>query len=155
MLPDLDAVPGILVGDIGRFHNQATHSLLVGVAVALAAAIPLAHWRRAPFLRLWLLLLLPYEAHVLMDFCTPGRGVMLLWPVSAERFSSPVSLFEGFHWGNGLLSPSHLWTIASETLLVAPLVLLTELAARRRAAGERLFRAPAGRVRSSRGQVGS
>ena len=35
LVPDLDSVPGILLGDLGRFHNGFTHSLVFGLPVAL------------------------------------------------------------------------------------------------------------------------
>ncbi|MGQ0604765.1 MAG: metal-dependent hydrolase, partial [Anaerolineales bacterium] len=44
MLPDIDSVLGFLTGDFGRFHNNVTHSLIVGFAVALAIAAVM-QWR--------------------------------------------------------------------------------------------------------------
>jgi membrane-bound metal-dependent hydrolase YbcI (DUF457 family) len=39
ILPDMDALPGILFNDFSRFHNNLTHSFMAGLIVAL-----LAHW---------------------------------------------------------------------------------------------------------------
>ncbi|NIV75262.1 MAG: hypothetical protein GWN37_10615, partial [Gammaproteobacteria bacterium] len=47
--------------------------------------------------RAFLLTLVCYELHVLLDYLTVGRGVMLLWPLSAERFAPPIYLFYGLH----------------------------------------------------------
>jgi hypothetical protein len=42
--------------------------------------------------------------------------VMLFWPIVQDRFSSPVKLFVGVQWGEGLISIWHLWTILSELI---------------------------------------
>jgi membrane-bound metal-dependent hydrolase YbcI (DUF457 family) len=81
MLPDLDSVAGLLLGDFGRYHNQGSHSLLVAGLFALGFAGLLA--RRPPGFRFWFLLAVScYTAHVLMDSATNGRGVMAIWPLS-------------------------------------------------------------------------
>ena len=49
-----------------------------------------------------------------MDFFTIGRGVMVFWPLSLERFASPVPLFYGLHWSDGYLSERHLITLVTE-----------------------------------------
>src|SRR5688500_8243489 len=38
MLPDADSVVGVLMQDFGRYHNNASHSLLVGAGIALIFA---------------------------------------------------------------------------------------------------------------------
>ncbi len=115
MAPDLDAVAGILMGDLGAYHNQATHSLLVGFLFC-AASLPVVY-RFVPDFGMaklfgWLLLL--YGLHLGMDAVTHGRGLKLLWPWSEERFISPVVLFYGFRWSEGLISPKHVITAVSE-----------------------------------------
>jgi hypothetical protein len=61
------------------------------------------------------LILVAYDLHVLMDFFTyDSRGVMLLWPFSALRFESTVSLFYGVRWSKGLWAVEHLITLFSE-----------------------------------------
>jgi hypothetical protein len=46
------------------------------------------------------------------------RGVMAFWPLSSERFISPVLLFYGLHWSEGIFSGKDLWTIVNETNFV-------------------------------------
>ena len=114
LLPDLDTVAGILMGDFGRFHNNATHSLVVGLALACAFGV-LMHWRQGSGFGRWFgIALLCYELHVLMDWTTIGRGVMAWWPLTGSRFQAPVFLFYGLHWSQGWWSPRHLWTLATE-----------------------------------------
>lgn len=115
MLPDVDSIVGLLAGDFGRFHNNVTHSLLVGAAISLGFAGIMAS-RRGRF-RFWFLVAAGcYSAHVLMDGATWGRGVMALWPISERRFLSPLPLFYGLHWSDGLFSVRHLWTVSTELL---------------------------------------
>ncbi|NLG71745.1 MAG: metal-dependent hydrolase [Chloroflexi bacterium] len=117
ILPDFDAVAGILAGDIGRYHNQGTHSLVVGLLVALLFAVLLARGRMHAFKAWFPPLLLSYELHVLMDVVTLGeRGVMLLWPLSSARFDVPFTLFYGVRWSEGIFAWQHLVTLATEAL---------------------------------------
>jgi membrane-bound metal-dependent hydrolase YbcI (DUF457 family) len=114
LLPDVDAVLGIITGDMGRYHNQATNSLFSGLAVALILGFLLRWWFGAKFLAAFGLVFTSYAVHLLLDMLTHGRGIMLLWPFSSERFISPVLLFYGLRWSHGLWSISHLWTFVSE-----------------------------------------
>ena len=114
LLPDLDSIVGVLAGDFGRFHNNVTHSLFVGAAVALVfgavmrAVLGRDYW-------FWFgVALAAYELHVIMDWTTYGRGVMALWPFTDARFQAPVFLFYGLHWSEGWLSVRHLWTLVTE-----------------------------------------
>ena len=117
ILPDFDTVAGILAGDIGRYHNQGTHSLVVGLLVALLFAVLLARGRMHAFKAWFPPLLLSYELHVLMDVVTLGeRGVMLLWPLSSARFDVPFTLFYGVRWSEGIFAWQHLVTLATEAV---------------------------------------
>ena len=49
-----------------------------------------------------------------MDYFTIGRGVMLAWPFSSDRFSPPFPLFYALYWHEGLTSPKHMVTVTSE-----------------------------------------
>jgi len=114
LAPDLDALPGLATGNLGRYHNNMSHSVLFALAVALlvaAAAHRVGGWS---FGRWFTLALTCYMLHVTMDFFTVGRGVMLAWPFSEERFQSPVKLFYGLRWSDGWISMRHLWTLFSE-----------------------------------------
>jgi len=119
MLPDFDALLGLLVGNIGRYHNNGTHSLVVGLAVSLLIAGIMGLGKKSRFLPWFLLLLISYESHVILDYFTNGsRGVMLFWPITAERFNPPIGLFHGVRWSAGIYTSEHLLTVASESLMV-------------------------------------
>jgi membrane-bound metal-dependent hydrolase YbcI (DUF457 family) len=114
LLPDIDSVAGFLLRDFGRFHNNGSHSLLIGLAVASAVG-GLAWWvKRSGFVDWFTLVLLCYQFHIILDYFTVGRGVMLLWPLSSARFQSSVKLFYGLHWSDGIMSVNHVWTLLNE-----------------------------------------
>ena len=124
MLPDLDSVFGILAGDFGKYHNNATHSLIVGLFVALIAGGISVLFDTFSFRTIFLVTLLSYEAHIMLDFFTVSRGVMAFWPFSQERFVSPLSLFYGFHWSDGFFSIRHAWTFLTESLTALLFILV-------------------------------
>jgi membrane-bound metal-dependent hydrolase YbcI (DUF457 family) len=116
LLPDLDAVAGFLAGDLAAFHNQWSHSFITGFVVALVLGSLMGIGGRGGFWKWFLLILACYELHVIADYFTYGRGVMLFWPLSLRRYVSPFSLFYGVRWSQGLFSLNHLWTLATEAV---------------------------------------
>lgn len=130
--PDLDVVPGILMGNLERFHNSVMHTPIFGLVAALGVATVLWMSQEARFLTWFFLALLCYELHVLMDFLTCGRGVMVFWPYSLSRYQSPLKLFYGVHWSEGLFSVRHVWTFVTEMGFVVFLGILVGFLPKRR-----------------------
>jgi membrane-bound metal-dependent hydrolase YbcI (DUF457 family) len=128
ILPDLDAIAGFLLNDMAGFHNNGTHSLLIGLLVALLVA-GTAWWREKEGFFRWLVIAFAgYAMHVLMDAVTfDSRGVMLFWPLSQERFLAPFSLFYGVRWSDGLFSVAHLVTLATELVFTVLVVWVANL----------------------------
>ncbi len=119
MLPDIDAFFGIIKGDLGMYHNNATHSLLVGLVFALGIGFVLHKVMRTGYFYWTALIWINYALHVIMDcFTYDGRGAMLLWPISSHRFQAPFSLFWGVRWSNGWLSRDHVVTLVTESAFV-------------------------------------
>jgi inner membrane protein len=138
LLPDFDAVLGILFGDLGLYHNKGSHSYLVGIGIALIGAF-FMQWFSAQRFTYWFLLIFAcYGLHITMDFFTYGRGVMALWPLSTQRYLSPVILFYGLHWSEGLFSIKHIWTLLTEAgFLLLTLLGLRVFDSRHRAVGRK------------------
>jgi len=131
LMPDLDSIAGLVFDDFAAYHNNGTHSLLIGLAVSLVIA-GLAWRRKRSDFGYWLALsLLCYGFHVVLDFFTVGRGVMLFWPISTARFESPVKLFYGLHWSEGVFSYHHFVTLANELAFVALMILIVHLLERK------------------------
>jgi membrane-bound metal-dependent hydrolase YbcI (DUF457 family) len=86
--PDLDYVPGLVLGYPDAWHRGGTHSLVAALAVAAVAAA-LASARRLPK-RLALGAALAWTSHLVLDFVTanalPPHGIPLFWPWSARTF---------------------------------------------------------------------
>ncbi len=123
LLPDMDSLAGVLAKDFGRYHNNLTHSFAMGLyaSLVIAAGSYILDRKRVGT---WTLLgLACYELHVLMDFFTVGRGVMIFWPISPERWEPAMKLFYGLHWSDGWFSHKHLWTLLNE--LVFAFILLS------------------------------
>lgn len=95
--PDVDFLPGILIGQPGAFHRGVTHTLaavvVIGVAAALGAGV-LGRPRRI-VLRAALWAGLVYASHLLLDFFTadvkPPSGGRFLWPLSDAYYLAPVT----------------------------------------------------------------
>lgn len=97
LAPDLDFVPGFLVGDPGRFHHGASHS--VGAA-ALAALLGAVVGGRLPGLgaaRGALVFGLAVLVHVLLDALAADTsvpyGVPLLWPLDDRYVIASRAVF--------------------------------------------------------------
>lgn len=101
--PDLDFIPGILIGNPGRFHHLGpSHSLLtvfaVGALVALVCALAgVRSWRR-----LGVFALLACASHLFLDVLTvgaqPGPDLPLFWPFRPspdDYVGLPFHLFLG------------------------------------------------------------
>jgi len=145
--PDLDFVPGLLIGEPNRFHHGPTHSLsmvLIVAGIAAGAAALGAGWpvRGRISARavagtalivgaLWL-------SHILLDAFTEDLygplGVPLLWPFSDRYFlfypwfphvarysgsSEPVAFLMS------LLNPHNAWAATVEILTLTPVLALS------------------------------
>jgi membrane-bound metal-dependent hydrolase YbcI (DUF457 family) len=132
LLPDLDTILAVALGDMQRYHNNFTHSLLFAIPVALLCAAPVYFANRPAFRTWFLVCLFAIELHIVMDFFTAERGVMLFWPLTDARFSSPVKLFYGLQLGLGWFSVWHLWTAFTESLFALAAILFASFIERRR-----------------------
>lgn len=116
MLPDLDVIPAIIFKDMKAYHNNFSHSLIFAIPVALLMAGIFQWIYRSKFWLWFLICVISYDLHVIMDALTAERGVMMFWPLTQNRFACPVKLFFGVQWGLGWFSIWHLWTILTESL---------------------------------------
>jgi hypothetical protein len=132
LLPDLDVIPAILYRDMHQFHNNLSHSLLIGIPVAFLVAGLFHKEYRTNFWLWFVICLLSYDIHIFMDALTAERGVMMFWPLTDARFNSPVKIFYGVQWGLGLLSIWHLWTIFTEAVFSLIIVLAVRYFGKRR-----------------------
>jgi hypothetical protein len=129
MAPDLDSVVGLLTNQMGRFHNNWTHSIVICIAISVIGAVVMNLIVR----NFTLCLAATFSCsslHIIMDFFSYGRGVMLLWPLTDHRFKPPFYIFMGLHWSEGVWCPLHLLTLVNELLFVAILIACIKIASR-------------------------
>lgn len=173
LLPDLDFVPGLLVGDAGMYHRGATHSLAGAVLFSLPIAAGLV-WlgsgllgrgqdSERPGLWKWYGFVLPvYGSHVLLDlFSTDtiqNSGQRLWWPFSNTYVRLPVPMPTGWreffdlqfgpgsdHFFGTLFSTHGLAVYVAEAFLFSPILLLPVLVGRIRRGRQRRAARLAGR----------
>jgi inner membrane protein len=119
---DLDFIPQILTGI--KYHHGFSHSIMFCLGVSAMAAVLGYGLTRRGSLRLFLITLLLYGSHLVLDFFTDGgAGIQLLWPFEARYFKSAVPLFPSTHWSEPLFQhPGHwlfvLYELAYAALLV-------------------------------------
>lgn len=137
--PDLDFVPGLLLGKPALFHQGISHSIGFALAGSFVAAAVYRLIRGKGFVGVFLLGFLSYMSHLVIDYFGPDTrmpyGIPLLWPISGEYFISPVQIFLGTQhaestsattgvWIRGMLHLHNVSAIAWEIVLIAPLVLV-------------------------------
>lgn len=118
ILPDLDIIPAIIFRDMERYHNNLSHSLFLAIPVGLLVAGFFQRIYRSHFWMWFLICLISYDLHIIMDALTGERGVMMFWPLTQIRYVSSLKIFYGLQWGLGWFSPWHLWTLLTESLFV-------------------------------------
>jgi inner membrane protein len=129
-LPDIDYLPGILIGDLNAFHHGFTHSLgwitvtsLAGLFVARATNY---HAACTLFLLMWGL----QASHLAMDMMTDdGRapyGIMALWPIFSEYLQAPFLVFSRIEKANygELFQGANAWALFREIALCLPLLIV-------------------------------
>ena len=113
LAPDLDFIPQLLTGV--RYHHGFSHSLMVAVGFSIVIWIVSYFLARQSARWLFLLTLMSYSSHLLLDFFTDGGpGIQLLWPFVKEHFRSPLALFPSTHHSLPLIHPTHLIFIGFE-----------------------------------------
>ncbi len=130
-LPDIDFLPGFLLGNPNRFHHGFVHSLGAAVAVGFLGAL---YFRRR-YGRFWPyfgLIAATYYSHLILDFFNQDMrapyGVMLFWPLDSTYYMSPVALFASVHKSSdsstfiqSLFTMHNFWVALRELLLMGPL----------------------------------
>ncbi|MGH9387569.1 MAG: metal-dependent hydrolase [Vicinamibacterales bacterium] len=102
---DFDFLPGILVGDPGRFHRGISHTWIAigGFIMATILLARLAQHRLA--VRFSLVLGLGFTGHLVLDMFSswvdPHSGVPWAWPFSNARLLSPFPIFIGISLAPG------------------------------------------------------
>jgi membrane-bound metal-dependent hydrolase YbcI (DUF457 family) len=103
IVPDLDFLPGILIGDMRAFHHGITHSIAFALAFGALIFVVARRYDEAIARRSALLATLACLSHVILDFVSVSegtRGVPVLWPYSTELFGFSLQMFGHFRYGD-------------------------------------------------------
>jgi membrane-bound metal-dependent hydrolase YbcI (DUF457 family) len=97
-LPDTDYLALVRGREaMAAFHQGVFHS--IGFIAAATLPLALLLRRRLPFTLAWLLLAGAGLTHLLLDLLVvdtkPPVGFPFFWPLTGERYHSPISLFPG------------------------------------------------------------
>lgn len=131
-LPDIDFLPGIILGSLNKYHHTFTHSLLFLAVLALLTGFIAG--RKAGWLSFILLL-----SHIIMDYFTADTsipyGMTIFWPFSNRYFISPISIFPAYKKRlevMDIINPVNMGGYVYELLLLLPILILVIYLVRRR-----------------------
>jgi inner membrane protein len=95
-LPDIDFLPGLLLGFPNLYHHGIFHSLGAGLAVAVAMGW-IFYWKQRRFWRLSAMAFSLFFSHLLLDFFTRDftapYGLPLFWPFSKNYYIAAHPIF--------------------------------------------------------------
>lgn len=139
-MPDLDFLPGIVLGNESIFHRGPGHSIggaLVYGGAVTAAMLAFRNSRRDALLAFSVAAGL-YVGHLLLDLVGhdpgPPHGMQILWPLTSEYFISPIVIFPNLdrHPFDISVVARGVPVLAFETALLAPVVAAAAWARRHR-----------------------
>lgn len=105
-LPDLDIVPGILIGQPAIFHPSFSHSILACFGMAIVTYL-LVNNKLEDISRkiVFICCITSIFSHLVLDYFSsipPGhRGLLLLWPFDLRNYISNFPLFHNVHQVDG------------------------------------------------------
>lgn len=130
-LPDLDFIPGIIIGNPDRFHHGISHS--IGLALLFAGIVGGYGWfkNKRNKVRHFLVCFCLYFSHIFIDWFTSDSGfpygVLFWWPFSNQYYIAPLTILPEV-WRHDLLSVStivhDIKAMLIETALFLPLILI-------------------------------
>lgn len=130
-LPDIDFLPGYLVGKPNLYHHYQTHSL--GFAAIVATLGGLFYWRRrGRFWPYFLLFFTAVSSHLFLDLLTvdsaPPYGMTLFWPFSMQFYHGSWEVFAAVHKSEfsrdffaSLFHPMNLRVVLLELAVMLPI----------------------------------
>ncbi len=127
--PDLDFIPGLILGQGGRFHHGYSHSLGIVIMVSLIIGL-LARMinPKGSFLKTGGFVLALGFSHLFLDFFTEApRGFPLFWPFTEAKFLSDFPILPRVEraLGHPDFLNHALLCFAVESLLLLPIWVVT------------------------------
>jgi len=133
-IPDLDYLPGFLIGYPNYFHHGISHSIGFAVFCGLMGMSYSKWLMKEDIIKGFLFFSGNYFSHIFLDFfCADDSipyGEKLLWPFSNNYYISPITLFAGVHKSNlssdfiiSLFNLYNLYAIFIELMILLPIVI--------------------------------
>jgi hypothetical protein len=137
IFPDLDFIPGLILGTPSRFHHGMTHSLFFGIIIGTSAGLIIGWRKRKSWLPYALLFTAVYFSHLLADFLGVDTrfpyGEQLFWPFWQGYVLSPVPIFLDVYRSSSrsdfltsLFNFHNLQAVLVELLICCPIWLLIQ-----------------------------
>lgn len=130
-LLDFDFIPGIILGNLNRFHHGISHSIGFAVVIAFVTGLVSRFLLKRSFWRIGGVSLILLLVHLFMDFSTGDTsvpyGIMLFWPFSNRYYISPISIFPAFPKRASVadvVNPLNLKAYIYELILLGPLFII-------------------------------
>ncbi len=136
--PDLDFIPGALMGKPNLFHHGISHSLGAAVLFSMVFAFLIGR-RKNQYMKAFLIGFSLYCSHLFLDYISidgrPPPGIPILWPLSNEYFIFPYPILPPImHSGldhatigqflDDLFSMHNLYVVFLEFLAMIPVLLI-------------------------------
>jgi inner membrane protein len=128
-VPDIDYIPGILIGKLNAYHHYYTHTVAWCVLASTGTWLCWKAFRPRVGLREYFFLLLLSLSHLVADYFTEDTslpyGIMPWWPLSDVFYTASTPVFmrlekatysDIFQWHN-------VFAVLFEALVTLPLVL--------------------------------
>ena len=136
--PDLDFLPGLLLGEISRFHHGISHSLGFGILFTgiVCGVMVSLRWLPKDRAFYWFVMgYFLYLSHLLVDSLTLDNGypygMPIFWPFSDAYFNVPFYFFPNVLHGPGAISWHNLTVAFRETWVFGPAILFLLYARRK------------------------
>ncbi len=144
IFPDLDFLPGLILGTPSRFHHGFTHSLFFGIIIGTMTGLLYGKWKRKNCLHYGLIFSAVCFFHLIADFFGVDTsfpyGEQLFWPFWQAYILSPISLFSDVYRSSNsvdffisLFNWHNLKTVIIELFVCVPILLLINYKTVRRA----------------------
>jgi len=136
--PDLDFIPGFLMGRPNLFHHGISHSLGAALLFSIVAAFLMSR-KESNYAKSFLICLSLYGSHLFLDYISmdgrPPFGIPIFWPLNNEYFIFPYPILPPImhssldhatigQFLDGLFSLHNLYVVFRELAVFIPILLI-------------------------------
>ena len=130
LVPDIDFLPGLLIGSINKYHHGVTHSIGFAFVFSIIFGYFYYLWKKDNNPLSYLAIFLVWFGHAILDFVSIDTsipyGMPVLWPFSDKYFISPWVVFSDVDRGSfsRMFGGHNQRTFLVEVLIMGPVVWL-------------------------------